>query len=196
MVKIKPYFHIMRPQKVIDSDLLNGLMEVLRNKGYDGTTLNDLAERSGLKKASLYHRFPGGKQEIATSVLQYVSEWLEVNLLQVLTNTDLKPKVRLDTVLKNTNQIYAQGDKTCILGAMCTSNALSFFRTDMQDNMNKWIDGFSAFGVELGLKPQQAKDKAIKVLVLIQGSLVVANTFDNTKVFQDALKEIKTLYYK
>jgi len=55
----------MRPQKVNNTELVKGLLNVFRSKGYDGASLNDLAVASGLQKASLYHRFPNGKKEIA-----------------------------------------------------------------------------------------------------------------------------------
>jgi AcrR family transcriptional regulator len=185
----------MRPQKVIDTDLLNGLMEVLRSKGYDGTTLNDLATISGLKKASLYHRFPGGKKEIASSVLQHLSSWLNSHLLGVLKDVKLTPEERLDTVLKNINQIYDNGSNTCILGVMCTSNALNEFSAELRKNMDLWIEGFSKLGEDCGLTDKQVKSNAVRVLVLIEGSLIVSNTFDDIEVFQDALKEIRSMYF-
>lgn len=185
----------MRPQKVIDVDLLNGLMDVLRTKGYDGTTLNELASSSGLKKASLYHRYPGGKKEIAAAVLQHVAGWIETHLLKVLKDTNVTPEQRLDLAINNFNQLYNNGSNTCILGVMCTSNALSQFREELQANMNLWIEGFSALGLDLGFTEKEAQRKAVKVLVLIEGSLIVSNTFNNVDVFQDALKEIKHLYF-
>jgi len=62
----------MRPQKVIDSDILKGLTKVFRSKGYEGANLSELAQATNLKKASLYHRFPGGKQEMAVTVLTHI----------------------------------------------------------------------------------------------------------------------------
>jgi len=55
----------MRPKKVLDETILKGLAEVFRSKGYEGASLKDLSEATGLKKASLYHRFPNGKSEMA-----------------------------------------------------------------------------------------------------------------------------------
>ena len=55
----------MRPQKTLDEDVLAGLTEVFQSKGYEAASLQDLARATGLKKASLYHRFPGGKKQMA-----------------------------------------------------------------------------------------------------------------------------------
>ena len=48
-----------RPQSVQDQDLMQRLSCVFRDVGYDGASLSILSEATGLKKASLYHRFPG-----------------------------------------------------------------------------------------------------------------------------------------
>ncbi|MFV2091191.1 MAG: TetR/AcrR family transcriptional regulator, partial [Pseudomonadales bacterium] len=50
--------------------LLRALREVFEAKGFDGTTLTQLAESTGLGKASLYHHFPGGKGEMAAVLLR------------------------------------------------------------------------------------------------------------------------------
>lgn len=46
---------------------------VFNSKGYDGTTLNDLTEATGLTKGSLYGNF-ANKEEIAIAVFQYSME--------------------------------------------------------------------------------------------------------------------------
>ena len=55
----------MRPQKVQDIEIIESLVKTFRSNGYEGTSLAELAKSTGLKKASLYHRFPDGKQEMA-----------------------------------------------------------------------------------------------------------------------------------
>ena len=74
----------MRPQKINDSELLNKLFATIRQKGYDGTSLNELADLTGLKKASLYHRFPGGKKDMVKSVLDYADKGADTYVVKVL----------------------------------------------------------------------------------------------------------------
>jgi TetR/AcrR family transcriptional regulator, lmrAB and yxaGH operons repressor len=45
--------------------LLRVAARLFRQKGYDGTGLNEILAASGLPKGSLYHHFPGGKRELA-----------------------------------------------------------------------------------------------------------------------------------
>lgn len=184
----------MRPQKVEDTDLLNGLMAVLRAKGYDGASLNELASASGLQKASLYHRYPGGKKAIALAVLNYVDEWVEQHVLELLSNTQISAEERLEKAIENINQLYNNGATACLLRAMSTDNSLQLFGKEIRSSMQKWLDGFSTLGQDLGLKKQDADQKAMEALIAVQGSLVVAKTFGSTGPFQDALRRIKLMY--
>src|SRR5258707_12583600 len=60
----------MRPAKVTDAQLYEDLAAVFRRKGYAGTSYSDIREATGLVKASLYHRFPGGKEEMVNAILR------------------------------------------------------------------------------------------------------------------------------
>ena len=51
------------------ADALPALAEVFREHGFEGASLSLISERTGLGKGSLYHFFPGGKEEMAAAVL-------------------------------------------------------------------------------------------------------------------------------
>ena len=59
------------------SEAVQKLVMVFRQHGYEGATLSKISEATGLGRASLYHHFPGGKQEMARAVLESVAAWFE-----------------------------------------------------------------------------------------------------------------------
>jgi AcrR family transcriptional regulator len=44
--------------------------ELLSERGYAGTSFGDVIERSGAPRGSIYHHFPGGKQQLVTEAVQ------------------------------------------------------------------------------------------------------------------------------
>ena len=64
----------MAHPKYTHSEVIGNLMHVFRTVGYDGASLSELASPTGLKKASLYHRFPNGKKEMAEVVRAFVDK--------------------------------------------------------------------------------------------------------------------------
>ncbi len=185
----------MRPQKIDDTELLARLMDVFRSKGYEGSSLNDLAASAGLKKASLYHRFPGGKEEIATAVLTYSSSWGEKHVETILRDRSVPVKQRLENVLENIDTLYAQGTKTCILRALSMDTGIPSLNTLIQSTMNTWVESFQILAEDIGFTSTEAKQKAIQTLINIQGALIISKGLDNTTIFKDTLQNITNLYY-
>ncbi|MGS2737893.1 TetR/AcrR family transcriptional regulator [Sinomicrobium sp. M5D2P17] len=184
----------MRPQKVLDIEVINGLAKVFRSVGYEGASLKELSEETGLKKASLYHRFPDGKQEMAASVLMYLDRWVRENVFHALRNTADKPSIRLKNGLLQIRKLYGEGEETCILNAFSMKTGLHLFRQNIYEGMKEWLDTFTELGIAFQLSPETAREYAMQTLIEIQGSLILTRTLDDTKVFGKTLQNIENRY--
>lgn len=184
----------MRPQKVLDIEILTGLTKVFRSKGYEGASLKDLAEATGLKKASLYHRFPNGKQEMADAVLTHIGKWVEENVFQALTDNDNIPQVRLKNGLSQIRALYDGGKEACIFRALSMQAGLELFEEQVKNGMKQWILAFEKIGLELRLSPNDSEKKALQTLIEIQGSLIVARGLNSIDVFENTLQNIENRY--
>ncbi len=184
----------MRPPKVEQKELMEGLLLVLRAKGYDGASLSDLATATGLKKASLYHRFPGGKQEMTEAVLEYVAEWVDLNIFQVLTDDMQTAPDRLRKALQNIDALYHRGKSICIFRALSTHTGLELFGQQIRAGMEKYITAFSHLGQDLGMETEQAQQAAIQTLIDIQGALIVSKGLQKLELFGKSLTQIANRY--
>jgi len=64
--------------------LLDAAVELLDQRGYHGTGLNEIFELSDTSRGSFYHHFPGGKQDLATAAIKQVGAQLGEALEQIL----------------------------------------------------------------------------------------------------------------
>ncbi|TYA74750.1 TetR/AcrR family transcriptional regulator [Seonamhaeicola marinus] len=185
----------MRPQKVLEDDILVGLTQVFRARGYEGASLKELADATGLKKASLYHRFPSGKQEMAEAVLGHVSTWADQKVFKPLLNSEsFPPEVRLKEALTQIKTLYNDGKNTCILRALSMEDSLYLFESHIQTGMNKWINAFTQIAEELNFSKSDAKAEAVNTLINIQGSLVVSKGLNDYSIFLNTIKNIEDKY--
>ncbi len=186
----------MRPQKVLDIDILTGLAKVFRSKGYEGASLKELSEATGLKKASLYHRFPNGKQEMADAVLNHLDNWVKNNVFQSLLDNDSEPQIRLKNGLLGIRTLYNGGKETCIFRALSMQAGIELFEEQINKGMNEWFSSFKAIGIALNLNPKDAEQRALQVLIEIQGSLIVAKGLGNISIFENTLQKVELDYLK
>jgi AcrR family transcriptional regulator len=176
--------------KIDQDELTAGFFEVFRKVGYDGASLEALASASGLKKSSLYHRFPGGKQEMATEVLKYSASWVSANITNVL-REDGAPTKRLTMAMKHVNALYSGGQKACILRALSMDNGLELFSTFINGTLADLIDAFTVIASDLGWSATAAAIEAEDVVIKIQGSLIVSRGMSNEYIFKRTLIDIE-----
>ncbi len=184
----------MRPQKVEDRELLDRLFSVIRAKGYDGASISELAALTGLKKASLYHRFPGGKKDIIKAVLEDVEAWSQKHIVGILESPTLDADQKLETVLSNIDKLYQQGEKTCIYRSLSLDNAMEEFHQEVHGGIKLWIDAFTNYGESIGLTRHVAEKKATEAIALMQGSLMVSKIMNNKNIWRETLHRMKELY--
>lgn len=184
----------MRPQKIDDELLMEKMIPLFRAKGFDGTSMQDLAEATGLKKASLYHRFPGGKEEMVLAVIAYASTKVKKTVINFLLNSELDPKVRINKAVEGIKDYYDGGKASCLLRTLSMGSSLTIFSEQLEVGMNRWIEAFEALGLDLGFEKEEAKKMGTESLVLVQGSLVVSRTLGSETPFLEALTKIKKMY--
>ena len=84
------------------------LGEVFRAHGYEGATLALITQATGLGKGSLYHFFPGGKQQMAAEVLDEIDRWFEVNIFAPLRQTDA-PEPAVAAMIRAVEDYFRSG---------------------------------------------------------------------------------------
>jgi AcrR family transcriptional regulator len=94
-------------------EMLARLMDLLREKGFDGASLSDISESTGLGKSSLYHHFPNGKQEIALQGLAYLEAQLEQAVFEPMRSSDTPARSSIACSMRSTGSTRA--DTACLL---------------------------------------------------------------------------------
>src|SRR5262249_51862171 len=56
--------------------MLTSAAEVLRERGAAGVTIDEVLSRSGAPRGSVYHHFPGGRNQILLEALQFAGDSL------------------------------------------------------------------------------------------------------------------------
>jgi TetR/AcrR family transcriptional regulator, lmrAB and yxaGH operons repressor len=171
-------------------EILGRLMDLFREKGFDGASLSDISETTGLGKSSLYHHFPNGKEEIALQVLAHLEEQLERALFEPMRSTGT-PGQKLDRMLDTIDSFYEGGKKACLLERLCASVDAGRFRRPLGRAFNAWIEAVETLGVESGLPRAAARFRAEDLVVRIEGALVLCAGTGNTGVFARTIRDLR-----
>ena len=171
-------------------DMLARLMDLFSAKGFDGASLSDISECTGLGKSSLYHHFPKGKEQIALQVLAHLEQQLERALFEPMRSGE-SPAKKLDRMLDTIDHFYEGGKKACLLERLCASVDAGRFRRPLGRAFDTWIDAVEALGVESGLPRAVARHRAEDLVVRIEGALVVCAGTGDTSVFARTIRDLR-----
>lgn len=180
-----------RPQSVGDNELFDRLAEVFRIAGFEGASLGALAQGAQLQRASLYHRFPEGKTQMAEAVMGRVQVLFE-HAIEPMAN---EPDVTAGIVETGSrlSAIYDRGLLPCVLDTLTLSGAPETVRAMAADVTNLWIDGMAGAAVRGGATPQAARITAEDAFTRLEGGLVLARLLGDPTAFQRAVAALPEL---
>lgn len=178
----------MRPAKVSDEKLFQTLSDVFRRKGYDGASYSDLMEATGLVKASLYHRFPGGKTDMVNAILNNVVRHFADYVLKPAFEEG-SPRERTRKIARRLREFYDSGKQWCLLDTLTLADSPST-RAHARRAMEFWIDAFARLGRDAGLSPAIARKRSQEAVAAIEGGLVVSRVLGNPRQFLRSLGDL------
>lgn len=169
-------------------EVLNRLTRVFRENGY-GATLSQLSQVTGLQRASLYHYFPGGKEEMATAVVERSNAVLEHEIIAPLHGPG-SPATRLRAMMRSVDRYFAGGTESCLLGSLTNSPGTHGFESHIKAGFTAWIDAIAGVLTEAGLTRRTARIRAQNAIFAIEGALLVCHGIGDTGPFRRLLREL------
>lgn len=170
-------------------NVVDKLFATFRRAGYDGASLADIATATGLGRSSLYHHFPGGKEEMAAAVFDRVDAWLDAQIVEPLHGAGT-PAERLDQMVAALDGFYAGGRERCVLGAFAVGQSGRLFAKRLASAFERWIGALAVVAREGGLDARLARRRAEAAVMAIQGAVLLAGALDDPRPFKAMLADL------
>ena len=171
--------------------LADRLANVFENSGYDGASLAMLAEAAALSKASLYHHFPKGKEDMAAHVLMRAGARLQRLVLDPLHDDD-SPALRLQASLEGTAEYYAGSVPVCLMNSLLLGDGAGLFRVNIQRAVEIWKKALGDAYHDAGVDWREAEAWAAYAVERIQGALVLCRVRQSRLPLDECLEELKS----
>ncbi len=180
-----------RPPSVLDDELYDRLAEVFRTAGYEGASLGALAEAARLRRASLYHRFPDGKAQMAEAVLDRVGRLFEQFLEPMRTDPDTRAGVVRSA--ERIGELYGGGLLSCVMDTLPLHGAPERVRRRAAEVAEMWVSTMADAARRGGRPEIEAREAAEDAFAWLEGGLVYGRLFGDGGPFQRALGRLPEL---
>jgi len=158
--------------------------ELLRRQGYAGTGLKQIVSEAQAPFGSLYHFFPGGKEQLADEVLRTGGRFfLALYELFAAAAPDLPTAVRdffagAAQTLESTGFADACPIAT-VAGEVASTNEV--LRQATADVFESWLCAVTEDAIEAGVDPARARAMAQAVLALLEGAFLLSRATRSTE---------------
>jgi AcrR family transcriptional regulator len=163
--------------------ILDASEQLFRRQGLAGTGIKQILDEAGAPFGSLYHHFPGGKDELAAEAMRRAgAHYAEIVAAELLAGPDIAENVRTafraaGRTLVETDYADACPIETVALEVASTNERL---RLAIAEVFESWLAGLTALLVQAGMKKKPARRLASVILSALEGAFVFARTARST----------------
>lgn len=174
------------------TDLMDSAELAVRARGFDAFSYADLANKVGIRKASIHHHFPA-KADLAVAIMQRYSE-RHFATLTIVDERETKPSRALAAFIDVYRGAGTDGELLCL----CVAFALS--KQSLSDALHQEIRNFQTRNiawlrehVAAAIAARQLRDpadpdaEAIACLALLEGAQILARTAGDASAFSRAV---------
>jgi AcrR family transcriptional regulator len=169
--------------------IMDSSAELFRRQGYMGTGVKQIAALANAPFGSLYHFFPGGKEQIGEEVIR----WSGALYIQLFASIALEASDPVAAVgdffsgaaetLRETDYADACPIATVALEVASTNEPL---RQATAEVFESWIDAATEYFASAGIGREEARALAFSMLSLLEGGFVFSRALRSTEPLEAA----------
>jgi AcrR family transcriptional regulator len=169
--------------------ILEVTAELFRRYGYTGTGLKQIVTSANAPFGSLYHHFPGGKQELGVEVVRR-SGRMYYELFETIFAAAPDPITAVDDFFAGAADVLHATDyaDACPIATVALEVASSNepLRVATAEVFDSWITGTSTRFIASGLERSTARELAILLINMLEGAFVLSRAARTTEAMQVA----------
>jgi AcrR family transcriptional regulator len=169
--------------------ILDVTAEHFRRQGYYGTGIKQILAAANAPFGSLYHHFPGGKEELGTTVIRE-SGRMYFELFRTIAAQAPDPAAATEDfftgaaeTLRETGYADACPIETVALEVASTNEPL---REACHEVFEMWLAGSTEFYARAGIDRAEARELALTMLCLLEGAFVLCRAGRTTEALEVA----------
>jgi AcrR family transcriptional regulator len=167
---------------------------LFRERGVEGTAFADVLEHSGAPRGSVYHHFPGGKQQLAEEATRWAGDFVAAGLAAAIEQED--PLTTLDTFVELWTGVLEQSDYEAgcpIVAAALEGNRAPGARASAAAAFNSWEQLLADALARHQIDPERARSLATLIIAAIEGAVVLARAEQSAEPLKRVAGELRTL---
>ena len=167
---------------------------LMRERGARATSIDAVLTHSGAPRGSVYHHFPGGREQLLREATDYAGEYVARRLEQ--TPAD-EPLAALDNLLEEyrANLLVTDFRAGCPVAAVAVESAEDGpdLRDDVVGAFDRWRETIARSFAAAGIEEARADELALHVIAGFEGALILSRAYRDLAPLDNFQREVHGL---
>ena len=181
---------------VIASDSRNRMIQsaalLFRENGYSGTGFRDVIEHSGAPRGSIYHHFPGGKEQLAADTVAWAAEVIERRIARAAQNGD--PIAALGIFVDSWREVLEDSNFRAgcpIVAVAAEADSGSTAIDAAAAAFTRWQELIARALLDAGVSRTDARRLATTVVAAIEGAILLCRVRRDIRPLRDVHRALE-----
>jgi len=174
--------------------MLTSAVEVLRERGAAGVTIDEVLARSKAPRGSVYHHFPGGRNQLLIEALQYAGESMTTAIDNAASDG---PMVLLHQFTDIWEDVLRDSDFTAgcpvVAAAISTADEDPQLSTDAAEIFDRWRTALTRSFEADGFGTEDAAALAITTIAAVEGAVVLCRSLRSAEPLREVTDQLEFL---
>ena len=166
---------------------------LVRERGARATSLDAVLEHSGAPRGSVYHHFPGGREQLLREATDYAGRYVARRLERTAPEDPLAP---IDTLLDEYRESLLASDfrAGCPVVAVAVESVEDGpdLRDDVVAAFDRWRRIFARGFAAAGIDAARSDELALLVVAGFEGALILSRAYRDLAPLETMRREIHT----
>jgi TetR/AcrR family transcriptional repressor of lmrAB and yxaGH operons len=185
--------HSQMNRRNVRQEMVNGAISLLAEKGVQGTSFAVVTEATKTPRGSIYHHFPGGKNELIEEVLTSIGT-LVTSLIDAV-EVDSPSKV-VDVFVESWRALLLANNfagNCAVANASLGAGDEDSLKASANEVFKNWQHALARAFERSGAKRKDAVDFAAVCLASVEGALILGRASGSDEVFKALSRQLKKI---
>jgi len=177
----------MAMAKINQDEIVNRAIKLMLTGGYDGTSMAQIADACGIRKASVYHHFPD-KDALVLAAIGQIHMHFREHIFALAYSPAISAKQKLRALNKATFQFFDGREGGCLLGNFVLElmERAPQFQAPLRAYFDEWAAAIAHL-YESAYSRAKARNLAFAALAQIQGAIMMMRLYRDAGHLRRAL---------
>lgn len=183
------------PRSDTKARMIDSAMRILRERGVSGVTVDAVLADSGAPRGSVYHHFPGGRDELVLTAGRAAADYITGLLSDTVQGCDMMTALDLFIAFWKQTLVetgYGAGCPVAALGADSADDAAKLLDL-AATTFDRWKEALTGAIEATGFSPGEARILAVTLISALEGAITLCRVYRSSQPLDDVAGPLKSL---